>query len=173
MRKKTRHVLLLFLLILAMTLTACGSSTDKKETAPAGKEASTGQESTAAAEKAVDETAPQIKGLTYVSTMDLQYADCYNVYYYEGGYKLVDIPLSGQYLVIPEGGEKPDRGPADRSARDLYVRGQYDLYPDGGGRIRSSPRDRLSGGCDLCVHPVHPVYRHRQTETKSDVRRHL
>ena len=57
---------------------------------------------------AVDPDAPVIDGLTYASTMKLEYADCFQVYYYQDGYKLIDIPISGQYLVVPEGGEKPE-----------------------------------------------------------------
>ncbi len=108
MKKKKSQILLTFLLILVMVLTACGSSSDQGKSDAGGKEASTGQEGSTEAGKPADETAPQIEGLTYVSTMDLQYADCFNVYYYKDGYKLVDIPISGQYLVIPEGGEKPE-----------------------------------------------------------------
>lgn len=55
-----------------------------------------------------DPDAPVIEGLTYASTMKLDYADCFHVYYYADGYKLIDIPISGQYLVVPEGGEKPE-----------------------------------------------------------------
>lgn len=51
---------------------------------------------------------PEIPGLTYESTMPLENAECFNVYYYEDGYKLIDVPLSGQYLVIPEGKDAPE-----------------------------------------------------------------
>ena len=54
-----------------------------------------------------DSNAPVIDGLTFDHTMPLDYADCFNVYYYQDGYKLIDVPGSGQYLVIPEGKEAP------------------------------------------------------------------
>lgn len=55
--------------------------------------------------------APEIEGLTFDHAMPLKYAQGFEVYYYEDGYKLIDIPLSGTYLVIPEGREEPDELP--------------------------------------------------------------
>ena len=40
-------------------------------------------------------SAPAIDGLTCVSEMELEYADCFHVYYYQDGYKVIDIPVSG------------------------------------------------------------------------------
>ena len=53
------------------------------------------------------DSAPKIDGLTYTGTMALQYATCFNVYYYEGGYKLISVPKSGDYLLVPDGKEAP------------------------------------------------------------------
>lgn len=52
--------------------------------------------------------APALPGLTAESVLPLHYAACYNVFTYSGGYRLIDIPKSGQYLVIPEGKEAPE-----------------------------------------------------------------
>ena len=52
--------------------------------------------------------AEEISGLTYESTMDLSFAECFDVYYYNDGYKLLDIHDSARYLVVPEGKEAPD-----------------------------------------------------------------
>ena len=49
--------------------------------------------------------APEIAGLTYESTMDLSFAECFDVYYYNDGYKLLDIHDSARYLIVPEGKE--------------------------------------------------------------------
>ncbi|MDO4622325.1 MAG: ABC transporter substrate-binding protein [Eubacteriales bacterium] len=54
------------------------------------------------------EAAPEIKGLTCESVMDLHYANQFNVFYYTDGYKLLDIVESGKYLLVPEGKEKPE-----------------------------------------------------------------
>ncbi len=65
------------------------------------------------------DNAPDIDGLTYTGTMELQYATCFNVYYYEGGYKLISVPKSGDYLLVPDGKEAP-KGLSD----DITVIGQ-------------------------------------------------
>ena len=39
--------------------------------------------------------APDIEGLTFESEMSLTYAECFHVYYYNDGYKLLDVPESG------------------------------------------------------------------------------
>ena len=65
---------------------------------------------------AVSEEAPELPGLTYESTMELSFAECFDVYYYNDGYKLLDVHDSARYLLIPEGKEAPD-GLED----DIYV----------------------------------------------------
>lgn len=40
-------------------------------------------------------------------SMDLQYAECYTVDYYEGGYALACMADGSRYLVVPEGKEAP------------------------------------------------------------------
>lgn len=64
----------------------------------------------------VSEEAPELPGLTYESTMELSFAECFDVYYYNDGYKLLDVHDSARYLLIPEGKEAPD-GLED----DIYV----------------------------------------------------
>lgn len=61
---------------------------------------------TAADEEFKDE-APQIPGLTYESEMELKYAQCFHVFYYNDGYALINIKDDGQFLVVPEGKEAP------------------------------------------------------------------
>ncbi len=56
----------------------------------------------------VEEDVPSIEGLTYEKSMKLDYADCFDVYYYNDGYKLIDVEISGQYLLVPEGKEAPE-----------------------------------------------------------------
>jgi len=59
------------------------------------------------------ESAPQIEGLTYASTLDLQRATGYSVYRYEGGYDLVDIHDFQRFLIVPEGGTVPENLDSD------------------------------------------------------------
>ena len=60
------------------------------------------------AEDSTKAEAPEIEGLTYESSMDLSFAQCFDVYYYNDGYKLLDVHDSAKYLVVPEGKEAPD-----------------------------------------------------------------
>lgn len=52
--------------------------------------------------------APELSGISCIGKMPLDYAESFNVYGYEEGYKLIDIPGSGQYLIVPEGADIPD-----------------------------------------------------------------
>ncbi|MDO4522142.1 MAG: ABC transporter substrate-binding protein [Eubacteriales bacterium] len=52
--------------------------------------------------------APDIAGLVFDSKMELTYAECFDVYYYQDGYKLIDVHDSAQYLIVPEGKEAPE-----------------------------------------------------------------
>ena len=61
-----------------------------------------------AAQSSSVDAAPEIPGLNCTSQMDLKYAECFDVYYYDEGYELLDIHENGQYLLVPEGGEIPE-----------------------------------------------------------------
>ena len=65
-------------------------------------------ETDASVDTSSDHTAPEFPGLTYQSTMELSFAECFDVYYYNDGYKLLDVHDNAQYLVVPEGMEAPD-----------------------------------------------------------------
>lgn len=69
-------------------------------------------------EASADEQAPDLPGLTYESTMDLSFAECFDVYYYNDGYKLLDVHDSARYLLVPEGKDAPDG--LDEDIRVLY-----------------------------------------------------
>lgn len=81
----------------------------KDNTAGDGNEA---EDETAREEKKSGKTgtedAPEIAGLTCESVMELQYAECFDVYHYEDGYALIDVHDSAQYLVVPEGKDVPE-----------------------------------------------------------------
>lgn len=49
-----------------------------------------------------EEEIPEIDGLTYESSMDLKYAERFDVHYYNDGYAVIDIYGSAKYLVVPE-----------------------------------------------------------------------
>lgn len=52
--------------------------------------------------------APELPGLTFEAETPLQYAQCFHLYRYEGGYTLISILSGGEFLVVPEGGQVPD-----------------------------------------------------------------
>lgn len=94
MQKKTiwKKVLpLLAVLTLALVLlTGCGSGSG-------GSSGSSGSSD-----------APEISGLKYEETVKLDYAKCFDIYKYEGGYALIKIKDEGQFLVVPKGKDAPD-----------------------------------------------------------------
>lgn len=49
-----------------------------------------------------------LPGLTYDHSMELSYAEEFQVDYYEDGYALITIEQEGQYLVVPEGKAAPE-----------------------------------------------------------------
>ena len=55
-----------------------------------------------------DDNAPEIPGLVYEHSMYRQYADQFQVHYYEGGYKLLDVANGDRFLMVPDGGTVPD-----------------------------------------------------------------
>lgn len=67
-------------------------------------------ESTAAKEATMERAsmdAPDIVGLTYLSTDDNAYARCYRIHRYSDDYEVISIEDGRNYLVVPEGAEVP------------------------------------------------------------------
>lgn len=77
-------------MIMSAVLTGCGGSGGSKP------------------EKSSNGEAPEIKGLTYESTLKLDRAAEFSVYHYEDGFDLVDIHDSQRFLLVPEGGKAPE-----------------------------------------------------------------
>ena len=92
MRKKVIKKLIRNLSLIALSalltafpvLTGCGQPTSGSET----ESSQTGQEE---AEDKKESAAPEITGLTYEKTLDLEYATGFDVFYYEDGYLLIDV----------------------------------------------------------------------------------
>lgn len=55
-----------------------------------------------------EEEIPEIEGLTYESTMELDYAERFDLYYYNDGYAVIDVYGSAKYLVVPENMPVPE-----------------------------------------------------------------
>lgn len=100
---KKRWITMLLALMTAACLTACGG-----EVTSDSKKNDTKQEE----QTKVDTKAPAIEGLTYESTLELEYAKCFQVYRYEGGYEVIRVDDGRNYMVIPEGGVVPEGLPS-------------------------------------------------------------
>ena len=93
MRSRLLAIIISIMLATVMLLTGCGSGSSG---------------GTASATEP-----PEIKGLTYESTVELKKADQFSIYNYEGGYSLIIIKDHQSFLLIPEGAEVPESLPED------------------------------------------------------------
>lgn len=100
MMKKKIYKIIACVLTGSLLLAGCGQ---EKSSDTSGNVDSTESVNVQTKEKG----APEISGLTYESTMKLDYATEFDVYYYKDGYKLIDVHEDRQYLVVPEGKEVP------------------------------------------------------------------
>lgn len=108
---KIKRILPAFLaLALALSLCGCGGAKTEQhlpggseESAPAaGEQTAPGGET-----RPGEENAPKLDGLVYESTVPLYYANQFDIYRYEGGYRYIDMHNSDKMLVVPEGGAVP------------------------------------------------------------------
>lgn len=102
MKKRFLESLAVVLLI-CFCITGCGSAT----TAETDKNTAQTESSTG-----LDPNAPEIEGLTYESTVELEYAERFKMYRYEGGYSVIRVYDGRDYILIPEGGEIPSDLPS-------------------------------------------------------------
>ena len=126
--KKTllRVLILIMAALLTLTLAGCGSETSaapaetaaetEAQTGTQDAPAETAEEPAAEAEETTGSPseAPAIDGLKFDHAMELEDAECFDIYYYSDGYKLIDVHDSAQYLLIPEGKEAPEIAQACR-----------------------------------------------------------
>lgn len=99
MRKSTNLGLVLLLTgaLLGNTLSGCAAGqceTDSSNTTGTGAENAG--------------ISGEIPGLTLEETLEPQYAKGYTIYYYQGGYKVIDVHDSAKYLLVPEDGKVPE-----------------------------------------------------------------
>ena len=87
-------------LALMLALAGCGGTAASGEQSAAQSAAETSGESAVAG--------PPLPGLTYQRAMEKRFAEQFDVFYYEGGYKLLAIGDGNHYLIVPEGKSVPD-----------------------------------------------------------------
>ena len=97
--KKLIVLMLAICMVLCFGLSGCGS--DGGSTDPGTDQQENSQPETSS-------EAPEIKGLTFESELERDYAEQFNVYRYEGGYKYFHIVDGDDFLLVPEGGEVPE-----------------------------------------------------------------
>lgn len=82
-------------MLTAVLMTGCGGS-DKRDT-----------------DKPQESIPPQIEGHAYEHSMELKYAEGFEIHYYEDDYAVIDIYDSQSYLIVPENGKVPENLPED------------------------------------------------------------
>ena len=106
---KKLSVIVPLALCAALVMPGCGSS--DSDTTSSTSEAVSESTSDVSAESTSEDSeseAPEIDGLTFENETERVYADKFHIYNYEDGYSLIDIPDSGEYLVVPEGEDVPE-----------------------------------------------------------------
>ena len=101
-------------------LAGCSSTSDNAASSDAGESeaaAATEADSSASASADNEPTTTQVEnfhnadlgnGWEPVDSLGLQYAECFTVDYYDGGYKLFCLSDGGRYLTVPEGAAVPE-----------------------------------------------------------------
>ena len=118
--KRVIAMLLMLCMVLCFGLTACGGAgTDPSADAPASSaDGQSGTQTDMAA-------APEIKGLTFESELERDYANQFNVFRYEGGYKYFHIVDGDDFLLVPEDGDIPEGLPEDVTVLQAPVENIY------------------------------------------------
>ena len=93
--KKSRILILILCLVMIFSLCSCGQGGG-----------GTGQPDNPETE--VMSEAPEISGLTFESEPEIDYAEQFKIYKYEGGYKFFHIVEGEDILLVPEGGTVPE-----------------------------------------------------------------
>ena len=82
------------------------------------------EENTAAGQRGENEEIPVIEGLEYEGRMDFSYLNCADVYYYKGGYKLIRVYDSADYLIITDNAAVPEGISSDT----VIIRTPHNIY---------------------------------------------
>ena len=93
-----------WLCLLALTILLLAGCSGAAETTASDQAAEPADTQTAAA---ASPDGPELPGLSYMRAMEKRYAEQFDVYYYEGGYKYLVIGDGNRYLVVPEGQSAP------------------------------------------------------------------
>ncbi len=72
-----------------------------------------------------DSDAPKIRGLSFEKRLKPEYAEFFDVYYYNDGFRIVAVTDGSLYLIVPPGEKAPDELPENvtviKDPRNIYV----------------------------------------------------
>lgn len=115
--KKTKNISVIFAVVMtALFLTACGAASEQSTTSADAiivdaLEAETGTVSGLSGENAAhteEAAAPVWQQMSMTRSMELNYAQCFTVDYYDDVYALITLKDSDRYLLVPEGKAVPE-----------------------------------------------------------------
>ena len=123
MKKSKKYIVLLLILCMVMcfSFTSCGSGTNGSE----GTDTNTEEQTDGSGSAEALTEAPVIQGLTFESELERDYADQFNVYTYEGGYKYFHIVEGDDFFLVPEGGTVPEGLPEEVTVLQAPVKNIY------------------------------------------------
>ncbi len=117
MRRK--WIVILLTAVMVFSLTACGGQTDGESEELNGQETmKQGTEVSIPPEEISSQ-------LVYDHRLELAYAEEFSVDYFEGGYALISLSDSSQFLVVPEGKEAPSDLPETVTALQQPIKNTY------------------------------------------------
>ena len=105
MKKNRKKIVSLILVLLMVMEGIIGCASESKETVD---DAGQSEETIQTEQKEESKQALEIPGLTYERTLELDYAEGFDVYYYNDGYEVIEVYDSATYLLVPEDGEVPE-----------------------------------------------------------------
>ena len=105
--------MLLCTIMIIVCVAGCGGpAANTNETSSVSETTAANQVQEETTSEKVDVKAPVIPGLTYESTVELEYAKCFQIFRYEGGYSVIRVDDGRDYILIPEGGATPEGLPS-------------------------------------------------------------
>lgn len=122
---KKRIISVLFMTLLLSMSCACGDVIKQEDGTTQTSQEAANQDAENQTQQNVDTKAPVIDGLTYESTVELEYAECFQIYRYEGGYSVIRIDDGRDYILIPEGGVVPQGLPSSCTVLQLPLDRMY------------------------------------------------